>query len=118
MGVIPALLPWGRGVPKSRGVREAQRQEQDPQASCVLLGRVWLPLGRDLWGQLGPGRQVPCTAAPFLLGRRAPGDSGVQALGRGAPGMFVPHVCMGSLCASQTNRGAGLLGPNSNGRPR
>ena len=72
MGVIPVLLPWGRGVPKPQGVGEAQRREQDPQAPCVVWGQVWLPLGRDLQGQLGPGRQVPCTAAPFLLGRRPP----------------------------------------------
>lgn len=90
MGVIPALSPWGRGVPKSRGGREAQRQGQDPQAPCVLWSR--LPLGRDPREQLGPGRRVPCTTSPSHLGRRAPEGAGVQALGRGAPSMFVPHV--------------------------
>lgn len=67
MGVIPALLPWGRGVPKPQGVGEARRREQDPQAPCVVWGQVWLPLGRDLRGQLGPGGGYPAPPPPSSL---------------------------------------------------
>lgn len=108
-------LAMGEGcsqVPRSQG---GPGQGQDPQAPCMLWSR--LPLGRDLFGQLGPGRQVPCTTSPFHLGRRAPEGSGVQALGRGVPRVFVPHMWTGPLCASPEQQRSRAPGPNSNGGP-
>ena len=83
MGVIPAFSPWGRGVPKLPGVREAQHQGQGPGAGARLPTRQGPPPRTAGPRQAGTPHHLPLP--PWQ--KVSPG-----ALGCVAPTIFVPQM--------------------------